>query len=94
MQYKIQYRIPGASVILEPRPSGPQSLWSSVLSTLALFSVLRGARQKFLGVDECPVQKKKFFVQGSSTLLHTPVPPDNFSVFVLVPKNEVAGVTI
>ena len=51
-------------------------------------------RQKFLGDDECLVQKKKFFVD---ILVYTCTPlfaPDNFSSFESASENEAAGVTI
>ena len=87
-------RIPGASVLLctlDPGISVPQS---SGPQYSALFWVLRGARQKFLGVDECPVQKKKFFPRGLCHAFYTPVTPINFFVFASDVQNEVVGVTI
>ena len=51
-------------------------------------------RQKFLGDDECLVQKKKFSLYASVRLSVHQVTPDNFSVFARDAQNEVVGVTI
>ena len=55
---------------------------------------LESERQKFLGDDECPVQKKKFSPRGLRPRFHARVLPDNFSCFDSASQNEVAGVTI
>ena len=51
-------------------------------------------RQKFLGDDECLVQKKKFSLDTPVHHSVHPVPPDNFSVFAPDAQNEVVGVSI